>query len=838
VPLSSDQLIQDLGGDWEFQEAGGSSRPGRAWAPARVPGNVHTDLMACGRLRDPLVRGQEAEAGWVEQRDWWYRRRFTVDPALLGQAQLRLVAEGIDTWATLWLNGRRLGRAQDMFVEQRFDVRGRLKPGVNELLLRFEAPGRVLQALERRYGRRAAVGDPLRVHGRKAQYGFGWDWGPRLPSSGIFKPIRLEGAGEARIDDLWCRTLKASPAEASGVLEAEVGCTRPQRLALRADLGPWHFERTVALKKGLNRLRLPWRIARPRLWWPRGHGAPDLYQARLSLGGAARAAVEVGLRTVALRREKDAAGEGFGLEVNGRAVYAKGANWIPADSFLGRVTAERIQKLVALAAQANMTLLRVWGGGLYEGEDFYAACDRAGLLVWQDLPFACSEISEHPEFLAQVEAEVALAARRLRRHPSLALWCGNNEAHMARSAGWFRGRDSRDWGQRLYERRLPRLFARLDPDRPYWPGSPFGGADANSPAMGDRHHWDVWANHHGYDSYRQDQGRFISEFGFAALPNAGRLREALAPQERWVQSRGLAMHDKVEWGGASARISYFINMFLPQAGGLERFRYLSQVNQALALRTGFEHWRRLKPHNQGALVWQLNDCWPVISWSILDSADEPKLAYFAVRDALDDALLSSLEAEPRRLSDKVGRLPLRAEQEDGKAEAWLTLDGPQPWKGVLRVERWGMRGREAVLGRVAVNLAAGRSRCLWRRGRRDCGVLDPTRQFLAFQLEGPRGGRRSLLFFEPPKRLQLEPSSLTLGGRAQGAGIELAVQARHLSLACEIQAPVLGRFSANGFDLLPGETRRLSFIPESPGPIRGAWALTTLNHLQAEARRA
>ena len=838
MPLYSDQRTQDLGGDWEFQEAGASRRPGRAWAGARVPGNVHTDLMALGRLKDPLVRGQEAEAGWVEQRDWWYRRRFTPDPALMGQAQLRLVAEGIDTWATLWLNGRRLGRVEDMFVEHAFDVRGLLRPGVNELLLRFEAPQRVLRALEKRYGPRAAVGDPLRVHGRKAQYSFGWDWGPRLPTCGVFKPIRLEGAGEARIDDLWCRTLKATAAEASGLLIAEVACTRPQRLALRAALGPWRFERTVALKKGLNRLRLPWRILKPRLWWPRGHGAPALYQAELSLGTAARATVEVGLRTVALRREKDAEGEGFGFTVNGRPIYAKGANWIPADSFLGRVSDERIQGLVGRAAEANMTMLRGWGGGLYEGEAFYAACDRAGLLVWQDLPFACSEVSEHPEFMAQVEAEAALALRRLRRHPSLALWCGNNEAHMARSAGWFRGRDHAQWGRKLYEERLPRVCARLDPDRPYWPGSPFGGADANSGSQGDRHHWEVWANYRAYDEYRLDRGRFITEFGFAALPNAGRLREALAPQDRWVQSRGLAFHDKVEWGGASARLSYYINKELPLAGGLEAFRYLSQVNQALALRSGFEHWRRLKPHNQGALVWQLNDCWPVISWSILDSADEPKLAYYAVRGALDDALLSCVEAEPVRLTDKVGRLPLRGAQENGRAEAWLTLDGPQGLQGRLRVERWGMRGREAVLDERAVRVGPEASRCVWRRGRRACGVLDPSSQYLAFHLESDRGLRRSLLFFEPAKRLELPLSSVTLGARPQGAGVELAVQARHLALALEIQAPVPGRFSDNGFDLLPGETRRLTFIPRRPGPIRGAWTLYTLNQAQAEARRA
>jgi beta-mannosidase len=835
--MLTNALRQNLGGDWTFQ-ARDRAPVGRAWLPATVPGNVHTDLMAAGRLADPFVADHEADVGWVEACGWTYRRRFRVDAALRECRRLRLVAEGLDTWCELRLNGRRLGRTENMFVEHAWDLAGRLRDGDNELEIRFEAPSRALAALEKKHGYRPAIGDERRSHGRKAQYAFGWDWGPRLAGCGIFKPIYLEGDTGVRVQDLWVRTLKATAAEARGLLVAEIHSDRALRAPLTAHVGAWRLEKTLRLKKGLNVLRLPWKLAKPRLWWPRGYGEAALVQAGLSLGTEAVATVPVGLRTVELDTAKDGAGRRFGFKVNGVPVFAKGANWIPADSFLGRVTPARIAGLVQAAADGNDNCLRVWGGGIYESEEFYRACDRLGLLVWQDFPFACNEVPEHPDFIALVKEEAAKALRRLRRHPSLALWCGNNENQMGRHDRWYRGRETAAWGEKLYETVLPELCARLDPDRPYWPGSPYGGADPNNEAQGDRHHWLVWARFADIDEYRLDFGRFISEFGFAALPNRAALRRSVPAGERWVQSRVLQMHDKVERGGAYARIAYYLLNHLPLAGGLDRFRYLSQVNQSRALRTGVEHWRRNRPHTQGALVWQHNDCWPVTSWSLLDGDDAPKLAWYGLREAFDDVLLSAVEADARLHSDKVGRLPLRAADEDGRAEAWLCLDGREPFSGVLTVERWSMDGRQAAVARVAVRAAANRSVRLWSAGRRACGIVNSARQYLVFELKGKDGRRRrSLLFFERPRRLALPDSGLVVGARADDGTVEVAVRASHLTLAVELHAPVAGRFSDNGFDLLPGETRRLRFTPDKPGPIRGAWQALCLNQCVREARR-
>jgi beta-mannosidase len=795
--------------------------------------------MAAGLLRDPFVGDAEAEVAWVEQTPWEYRRRFRVEASLRQAANVRLVAEGLDTWCTLWLNGQRLGRTATMFVEHAFDVTRLLRAGDNELRLRFEAPAEALAALERKHGYRPAIGDERRSHGRKAQYSFGWDWGPRLATSGIFKPLYLEADRGLRIEDLHCRTLSASAAEARGVLEAVVHADRAMDLPLRASLGPWSLQRRLRLKKGANTLRLPWRLAQPRLWWPRGHGAPFLYQAELSLGGLARASLSTGIRTVELHQPRDPQGRGFGLRVNGVPIYAKGANWIPADSFLGRVTDARAEALVQRAADANFTLLRVWGGGLYESEAFYQACDRQGLLVWQDFPFACNEVPEHPDFVRLVKEEAAKAILRLRRHPSLALWCGNNENQMARHDGWYRGRESARWGTLFYDKVLKQLCAALDPSRPYWPGSPYGGADPNSEHEGDRHHWSVWARLADYEDYREDRGRFLSEFGFAALPNRALLKQAIPAGARWLQSRAMQFHDKVERGGAYARIAYYIFNHLPYASGLDAFRYLSQVNQRRALVLALEQWRRNKPHTQGALIWQLNDCWPVTSWSLLDGADSPKLAWHGVREACDDLLLSSVEAAAVRHSDKVGRIPLRAKDEDGRCEAWLTLDGPQAFRGRLVVERWGAQGREAVLARAAVSVPANASRRLWQRRRLACGIEDPSAQYLVFRLGGGKGPeRRSLLFFERPRRLELKAAGLVVGAKADGDGFQVAVRSQRLALAVELHAPVPGDFSDNGFDLLPGETRLLRFTPARPGAVKGAWQALCLNHFVAEARRA
>lgn len=821
----------DLGGAWELQQVGKA-----AWIKATVPGNVHTDLMAAGRLADPHLSENEADMGWVEMADWTYRKRFDAPAALLGGQRLRLVAEGLDTYATLWLNGEKLGSTQNMFVEQVFEL-GKLKAKGNLLVIRFDSASKRVAALTKMHGLVPAIGDQERSYTRKAQYSFGWDWGPRLVTSGIFLPIYIEAIPHFHLSDLYVETKKVGAKEASGFVHIEVDAHVAGTLPVVARMGSWSWSKQVALKKGLNKLKVPFKIEQPRLWWPRGYGQAHRYQAEVALATGSVIRAEVGLRTMELERKNDKTGQSFGLKVNGTPVYLKGANWIPADTFLGRVTDERIQGLMAQAAEANMTLMRVWGGGIYETEAFYDACDREGLVVWQDFPFACNEVPELPWFVKEVKLEAEKAVKRLRRHASLGLWCGNNENQMGRHDGWYRGRETKHWGDLFYQKVLPEICGRLDPATPYWPGSPYGGKNPNSEEQGDRHNWFVWAQFQEFQVYRDDKARFISEFGFAALPNRAVLKRALKKEERWLQSRAMTMHDKVERGGAYSRIAYYIMNNLPFVSGLDYFRYLSQVNQATALCTGIEHWRRLKPHNQGVCYWQLNDCWPVTCWSVLDADDAPKISYFRTKAAFDDALLSVVETDAKLLVDKVGRLPLKASQEDGTCEAWLTLDGSLGWQGSLSVERWDMSGKKATIAKRSVSVGAGKSVKLWSQNRKKSGITDPTTEYLVFHLKAKDGReRRALLFFERPRRLDLPDSGIVVGARAVGDRIEVAVRCKKLALSVELHAPVPGRFSDNGFDVLPGETRVLTFIPDKAAPIKGAWTALTLNQMQALAK--
>lgn len=809
----------DLGGAWQFRQAGKGS-----WDPATVPGCVHTDLMALGRIPDPHLGENEAVMGWVEEADWTYRRRFDVPAALLTARALRLVAEGLDTYATLWLNGRKLGQTQNMFVEQSFDLGGRLRAKGNELLIRFDSPSRRVAALVKKHGVLPAAGGDNRAYARKAQYSFGWDWGPRLPTSGVFAPIYIEALPEAALVDMHVVTQVATRALASGRIHAEVQAHKAGELTLRAELGPWSVEKAIRLKKGLNKVSLPWRIARPQLWWPHSHGTPHLYRASVGVEGGASLSRQVGLRIIELERKKDLTGESFGFKVNGVSVFAKGANWIPADSFLARVTPQRVNSLIQRAVEANMNMLRVWGGGVYESEAFYDACDREGVLVWQDFPFSCSEAPELPWFIAEVKAEAALALRRLRRHASLALWCGNNENQMARHDHWYRGRERARWGELFYETVLLELCAEHDPSTPYWPGSPYGGKDPNSQEQGDRHHWWVWGQSHDYHVYRKDFSRFMSEFGFAALPNKRTLEATFTQGQRQPQSRALQMHDKVEGGGALGRIAFYIFGNLPLATSLQAFRYLSQVNQALALSLGIEHWRRLKPHNQGVLIWQLNDCWPVTGWALLDCADTPKLAYHRVTRAFDDTLLSAVEEGVELSGDKVGKLPARAVDQSGPCQAWLTLDGARGMQGRLTVERWDMTGRRAKLAAHQFHVAPGRSQMLWERERKACGVRAPQREYLVFRAKFSDGTeRRALLFFERPCRFEFPAHRLAVSSRAQDGRVVVRVRSKALAQSVELEAPVAGTFSDNGFDLLPGEQREVVFVPQKQGRIKGAF---------------
>ncbi|MBE3575474.1 MAG: glycoside hydrolase family 2 protein [Firmicutes bacterium] len=696
-----------LDGTWQFNEA--AEAASGHWLPGSVPGCVQTDLMRLGQLPDPFFRLQEAAAYALEEKEWVYRRQFLF-PSRAGQgeggsgaggyARAELVFEGLDTLATIYLNGRCLGEARNMFIPHRFDVGGCLREGENTLEVHFASATRAGQALRQAYPQ-PEVGDE-RVFLRKAQYSFGWDWGPRLVQTGIWRSVYLELSGPARLAhpffftrqveggsarvELSAEVIPApstvpAPAPAGGealTVRPEQGNTAPGAQASQVDLRGLTVVAVVreAGGRAVAQVDLPvvktadgWGVKASltlediQLWYPNGMGPQPLYEVEMTLwregpgsgtsqapedgrnpqapgpGGEALDQIRflTGIRTVKLRREKDAEGESFVFVVNGVPVFAKGADWIPADNFLPRLRAADYDAYVRLAQEAHMNMLRVWGGGVYEDPAFYEACDRRGIMVWQDFMYACAQYPDHTAWFREAaEAEAVAVIKALRNHPSLVLWCGNNENNWGFHSWWHAG-DPEYMGNYIYKQMLPRLCAALDPSRPYWVSSPYGGEDPNSQREGDRHAWDVWSGWQDYGLYRRDHGRFLSEFGFQAMPAWPTVLSYTAPEDRKLFSTVAVSHNKQVEG--SERLLRFLAGRLGLPRDYRSFVYLTQFNQAEAVKTAVEHWRCRKFATAGTLYWQLNDCWPVASWSCLDYYRRKKALYYYSRHFYADLLV-------------------------------------------------------------------------------------------------------------------------------------------------------------------------------------------------------
>jgi beta-mannosidase len=616
------------------------------WLPARVPGHVHLDLLENNVISDPFAALHELGARFVDEEDWVYRTEFDFvsDPRL---PRAVLSFGGLDTIAAIELNGAPLAEHANMFVPLAVDVTERLQSGRNELTIRFTSALRV--GVERRARYFAAEGLAAstvrfdeRAFVRKAQYMFGWDWGPRLISAGIWRPIELiQHAG--RLLDVRVRQRHLPDGTVELAFTSEVD---GEGLVYHFVEG---FEQAVADGEVL-------RIERPDLWWPAGFGEQPLYTVDsflVSERGQARAEIEraardhrqqrVGLRTFQIVQTPDAKGASFEFEVNGRRLWAVGANWIPDSSFPARVSAQQVRAQIERARALNMNMLRIWGGGLYESEDFYDACDELGILVWQDFPYACSYYPDDEAAQAEARREARANVKRLRNRASLALYCGNNENLTMFQDKWDDAAKNppRYYGEHLYDRVLPEVVAELDPDRPYIPSSPFGGERANSGAAGDQHYWDVWHGRGDWKYYEDSDARFSSEFGFASAPGSAAFRRLLGTSEALasvpVRDARARWHDKTKKGYET--FLGYVALHYPAAQNLEEWMYYSQLNQRDALRHGIEHYRR-SSFCRGSLIWQLNDCWPVQSWAVIDSAFELKAAAYELERLYAPALLS------------------------------------------------------------------------------------------------------------------------------------------------------------------------------------------------------
>ncbi|WP_329221847.1 glycoside hydrolase family 2 protein [Streptomyces sp. NBC_01485] len=650
--------------------------------PAVVPGCVHTDLLAAGVIPDPFLGTGETEVAWVGRREWTYETELPA--AASGHEQTDLVFDGLDTVAEITLGGQLLGRVRNMHRSYRFDVTGLGGP----LAVRFVSAYAEAEAVRGKVGDRpAAYAEPYQ-YVRKMACSFGWDWGPTLVTAGIWRPVRVERWSTARLARV--RPL-VTVEQGVGVVELRVDVERTRveaGLTLEARVGGVRARAEVTGSSGVVRVEVP----DAELWWPRGYGEQPLYDVELTLHhGSAPLDVwrrRVGFRSVELDTSADAHGTGFTLVVNGERLFARGVNWIPDDVFPSRVSRERYRTRLGQAAGAGVDLVRVWGGGIYESEDFYDACDELGLLVWQDFPFACAAYPEEQPLRGEVEAEARENVVRLMPHPSLVLWNGNNENLWGfRDWGWAEQLGGDSWGEGYYLGVLPRVVGELDPTRPYTAGSPWSGSwehHPNDPAHGTHHSWEVW-NRQDYAEYRSEVPRFVAEFGWQAPPAHATLRRALPGEELAADSPGMLHHQKAEDGNGKLERGLARHFAVPE-GDFDRWHYLTQVNQARAVATGIEHWRSHWPVCAGTIVWQLNDCWPVTSWAAIDGDGREKPLYHELRRLYADRLLT---------------LQVRG---DGLVLAAVNQSAEQ-WTGTVSLRRVSVSGE--VVGAASVELAVG-----------------------------------------------------------------------------------------------------------------------------------
>ena len=771
----------DLAGAWSLFDDSGTYR-----CTMQMPTDGISALHAAGLIADPYWGRNEYDLRWICERDWHASRDFD-----LTDTHVDLVLSELDCVVTVQINGQVVLRAENAFRSYRIPLAGMAQVGRNKISVTFHSP--VVAGAEKQAALPFAVphhpdncpipnGNML----RKPACDFGWDWNIALAPFGIYGAMQIVPADAARIDGVM-----VAQRHEDGAVTLDVTVTTARHAGdVTAELAGQSV--TARSENGTARLRIT--IQDPDLWWPAGQGDQPLYDLNI-IAGDATAHRRIGLRRMELVTTPDAAGLGFKFRINGRDIFCKGANWIPADALAGQITDAKTRDLLQSAVDANMNMIRVWGGGRYERDSFYDACDELGLLVWQDFMFACNLYPSTPDFLGEVAAEVAENVTRIQHHACLALWCGDNE--LIGALNWYEvSRKDRDRYLVNYDRlnrAIETALKATDPDAIWWPSSPSPGlmsfGDAwHDDGSGDMHFWSVWHEGRDFDHYRDVAPRFCSEFGFQSYPSMTAINRFAGVQDQNIAAPVLESHQKN--AGGNARIAETMFRYFRWPKHFNDFVYLSQIQQGLAIKTAVTHWRSLKPHCMGTLIWQLNDTWPVCSWASLDHGGDWKLMHHMVRDFYTPVLVTAVPVGDRIVLRGINDMPM-----------------PQ----VVQVTAQALRpdGRLRDIGMAGVTLHADAVDLM----EIPLGDLAPD-EMIAFRWKSAQGAAGMDIHAPKPfKRYDLQPAGLSM----QVDGLSVTVTAQTLALFVAIEADVPGRWSANAFHLLPGEARSLTFTPADPG---------------------
>ncbi len=809
--------VISLAGAWTLHDAAGA-----AVGPMTIPGDVHTALLAAGRIPDPMVGTHEADVQWVAEVEWEIRRTFTLDADALDDRWAVLDLEFVDTVADLIVNGKPVAHLASSFIRHRVDLTSALKVGENTIALRFLSS--VAQA------KRIAATQPFPIPYsvannkvsdlnmlRKAQCHGGWDWGPCLMVLGVYAEPKLNLFEGVRIESALIRQTHHDNGSVTVTARVELAARDGGMVPVvfTFDDHQVEGEAMVTMATG-GTIDLSVTLDRPLLWWPAGYGDQPLYTAAVAIPGD-RVERRVGLRKLELINEPDAAGMSMTFRVNNVDIFCKGANWIPADALPSRITRPLVERLLREAVAANMNMIRVWGGGFYEFEDFYDLCDELGLLVWQDMMFACSQYPSTPEFLKTVDAEVRYQVKRLGSHASLALWCGDNE--VIGSLTWYeeskRNRDRYLVNYDRLNRAIEVAVTESDPDRAFWPSSPCSGkldyGDAwHDDGSGDMHFWSVWHENRDFEHYYDVRPRFCSEFGFQSFPTMHVIRRFAEPDQWNATSPVMEWHQRS--GAGNGKIVETMTRYFRVPTSFTSFVYLSQLQQALAIETAVRFWRSLKPHTMGTLYWQLNDVWPSISWSSLDHAVGWKTLHYHARRFYAPVALAA------RIAD--GQLIVSAMND--------TL-GPAALQA--RVRRVDFTGKDIEASDLTATVPADRATEI-----ASLAVSAGHDFFFVIEAKTPEAAAfdpalQLVLFPDKPKRYALPEATVTLKDVAGKPG-NFTLSTDQPAFFVKPEASTFaGAFDDASFLLLPGAARTIAFR-SFDGRMPGA-ADVALDHLAA-----
>ena len=644
------KIVKNLNHGWDFKNSSETE-----WLEADVPGCVHTDLLRNNKINDPFKGLNETELQWISDENWIYRKRFSVDDDIFKMEFIILRFQGLDTYATIFLNGNKILKTDNMFRPWEVHVKEHLRIGENDLIIEFESPiQKILPKMKDMDYELPADNDQIKKTSpftRKAPYHYGWDWGPAFATSGIWKTVELFCYESIYLENIFIEQSDISEESAKIDLNIFIKSEGDHSIDLKITELKSGIDilKSIDIAKGENCISRKLEISNPDLWWPNGHGSQHMYEFNIQINTKDfedSMCVKVGLRDFKVNLDEDEDGSSFMFVVNGKSIFSKGANWIPADSFTTRLDKNNYKLLLTNAVNANMNTLRVWGGGIYESDDFYQLCDELGIIVWQDFMFACTLYPGDDEFLASVKKEAEYQIKRLRNHASIGLWCGNNEIAWAwHNWGWHERYPEdlyiKDYNA-LFHELLPDVCRKLDPNRLYWPSSP--GDDDKLPVegqkykKGDNHFWGVWHSGDELSSYSQNIGRFMSEFGMQSYPDLKTINYFCKVEDQSIESAVIRQHQKASLGNDNVLKYILMNFKKPK--DFYSFVMLSQIMAGEAIKVAVESHRRNMPYCMGSLYWQLNDCWPGASWSSLDYFGNWKALHYYAKEFFKPLLIS------------------------------------------------------------------------------------------------------------------------------------------------------------------------------------------------------